>query len=333
MNLDNANDGTDNTDRMVASTSPLKLASDAAKGGIGAGFRTTFFMALVMVPSSLGIALLDWSGSLSWLADWLVPVTRLLGLPGEAVLVVLGSCLANIYSVIAMLGTLSLSLREMTILAVMTLTAHGLVIETRAMKRGGSSVVKMIVIRIGWAIALGWILNLLLPHEPAIMVTMTAGSARPAMLTMLAAWSLTTLGLLGKVLLLVCVLRVAQRLMEAFNITRLLARPLEPVMQVFGLPRDSGMLWVVSNVTSYTYALALMINQVKNGKMKTQDVDLFNHHVAICHNVLEDTALFMLLGLPLFWLVIPRLVAATMVVWSERIRRHLFRRSFRVGTA
>jgi len=66
--------------------------------------------------------------------------------------------------------------------------------------------------------------------------------------------------------------------------------------------------------------------------MKPQEADLFNHHAAVCHSLLEDSALFLAIGVPLFWITAPRLVAALIVVWFERLRRQHFRRSFRVGT-
>jgi hypothetical protein len=51
------------------------------------------------------------------------------------------------------------------------------------------------------------------------------------------------------------------------------------------------------------------------------------------HSLFEDTILFMALGVPIFWLTVPRLAMALVVVWFERMRRHYFRRSFKVGTA
>jgi hypothetical protein len=66
--------------------------------------------------------------------------------------------------------------------------------------------------------------------------------------------------------------------------------------------------------------------------MKRQEADLFNHHAAVSHSLLEDTILYAALGIPVFWLTVPRLAMAILVVWAERLRRTAFRRSFRVGT-
>ena len=97
------------------------LASGAKKA-----LSTILFLIKIMVPTSLVVALLGWSGILQVIAGYLSPLMRLVGLPGQAALVCLSSALLNIYSAIAVMGSLSLSLRDATILALMCLTAHNM---------------------------------------------------------------------------------------------------------------------------------------------------------------------------------------------------------------
>jgi hypothetical protein len=42
--------------------------------------------------------------------------------------------------------------------------------------------------------------------------------------------------------------------------------------------------------------------------MSLQEGDLFNHHAAISHSLLEDTVLYGANSLPVPWLLVPRLV-------------------------
>ena len=102
-------------------------------------------------------------------------------------------------------------------------------------------------------------------------------------------------------------------------------------MRFLGPPAKASFLWIVINVVGYAYGAGIVVAEIESGRMKPQDGDLFNHHAAVCHSLLEDTALFLALGLPLFWLTLPRLAMAAVVVWAERARRHYFRRSFRAG--
>ncbi|OHD19161.1 MAG: hypothetical protein A2Y38_06250 [Spirochaetes bacterium GWB1_59_5] len=306
----------------------------AVKSGLSSGLKTAFLLAKIMVPVSLGVALLQWSGVLSWAARFLAPTMGLLGLPGEAAFVLVSSALLTNYSAIAVIETLPLTMREITILAIMCLTAHNLIVETAIMKKSGSSAIKMVVMRIGWAIAAGYVFNLVLPADKTIAVTATsAGTTAVAFLPMLSAWGLSTLRLVAKVIVLVLLIMIGQRLMEEFRIMDFLSKLTAPAMRVFGLPHNASFLWIILNVVGYAYGAGIIMERVKDGKMKPQEADLVNHHACLCHSLLEDSVLYVAIGVPLFWITAPRVAMALVVVWFERIRRHRFRKSFKVGTA
>jgi spore maturation protein SpmB len=150
---------------------------------------------------------------------------------------------------------------------------------------------------------------------------------------MLGAWSLSTVRLSLKIVLFVVAVMITQRLLEEFGVMDFLSRLLAPVIRLFGLPREASFLWIVINIVGYAYGAGIIEEQVRAGRMKQQDADLFNHHAGLCHSLLEDTALFLAVGVPLFWITVPRLILALLAVWLERVRRHFFRHSFRVGTA
>jgi hypothetical protein len=151
-------------------------------------------------------------------------------------------------------------------------------------------------------------------------------------MVMIGNWGLSTLRLMVKILLLVCSIMVVQRLLEEFQVMYFLSRLLSPLMRILGLGAETSFLWMVVNVAGYAYGAAVILDRVHNGKMSLRDADLFNHHASLCHSLFEDTALYLAIGVPLFWLIVPRFMAAIVVVWVERIRRHRFRRSFKVGT-
>ncbi len=306
----------------------------AVKSGLSTGIKTAFLLAKIMVPVSLGVALLKWSGLLAWVAGFLAPAMGLLGLPGEAAFVLVSSALLTNYSAIAVIETLPLTMREITILAIMCLTAHNLVVETAIMKKSGSSALKMVVMRIGWAIAAGYVFNLVLPADKAAAITLKSTEmAAVAFLPMLTAWSLSTLRLVVKIIVLVLLIMIGQRLMEEFSIMDFLSKITAPAMRVFGLPHNASFLWIILNVVGYAYGAGIIMERVKDGKMKPQEADLVNHHACVCHSLLEDSILYVAIGVPLFWITVPRVAMALVVVWFERIRRHHFRRSFKVGTA
>jgi len=300
--------------------------------GLRAGLKSCLFLLKIAVPVSLAVSLLNYTGVLALLAGLINPLMTLLGLRGEAALVIVTSILLNNYSAIAVVQTLEFSGREVTILAVMCLIAHNMLVETAVMKTIGSSVWKMAILRIGTAIAAAFLLNLLLPDAIDVNYSAVTVGGRVAFGPYLYSWLVATAGLVLKIVVFVFAIMILQRLLEEFRITYFLSRLFAPLMRLFGLSRESSFLWIVINTIGYAYGAAVIMDQVKGGAMRPQEADLFNHHAAISHSLLEDSLLWWAIGVPLFWLVIPRVVLAVVVVWLERLRRHLFKSSFRVGT-
>jgi len=321
-------------------TSVIRRAASAATASVGPALRTTRFLVAVMVPISLAVMILNETGILHIVSARIDPAMGFIGLPGESSLVFLSAIFLSNYSAIAVIGTLSLSPREITILAVMCLIAHSLIVECAIMKKTGSSVMKMAALRIFTALAAAYLLNLILPGRAENTGTATIaklngsiGFSVTRLPSILAEWGLSSGILVVQIVVLVSLLMLAQKLLEEFGLVAALGKVMKPIMLVFGLPVSTSFLWIISNVIGLAYGSAIMIERSDSGKIPLLDADLFNHHAGISHSLFEDTVLYAALGVPVFWLLVPRMLLAVAVVWIERLRRILFRRSFRVGTA
>lgn len=306
----------------------------AAALGARKALRTLWQLLAVMVPVTLAMSVLGWFGAIDLASRLAAPVMGLVGLPGEAALVLASSVFMNLFAVVGMAGSLTLSLRDMTILSVVCLLAHNLVAETAAMRKTGSSATKMVFLRLLFGAGLAFVLNFLLPEKMALAPWSSgAPSTRPSFSGMLVAWAMGASPLILKVAAMVLAVMVTQRIFEEFRVLPLLSKLLSPAMPFTGLRAGWAFLWTATNVMGYPHGAGLLKVEIEDGRMKPQDGDLFNHHAAMSHSLLEETAIFAVLGLSLFWLVIPRLALAIILVWIERVRRHYFRRSFRAGVA
>jgi spore maturation protein SpmB len=156
--------------------------------------------------------------------------------------------------------------------------------------------------------------------------------ARPPVLPALGRWARDTGFLLLKMILLVSLVMILQKVLDEFGFMGALARALSPLLKLFGLPAGTSALWLVIQVAGYAYGAAVLVDQVAEGKLPQRDGDLLNHHAAACHSMLEDTVLFASIGAPVLIITLPRIVLAAIVVWLERARRYLLKKSFSVGT-
>lgn len=227
-----------------------------------------------------------------------------------------------------------LNLREATILGVMILFSHDLERESSLMRRAGSVRSWLPLLRFLCALGAGWGLGRVLPFWKSRL----AFWVRPVWSDMalwpgLGAWCLAFLRIFSLVFLLLIVIRIIQRLLEDLRVLELFEKLLGPIMKIFGMPAGWSRYWVTANISEYEFCSAQLKNDIDSGAIRPQDADLFNHHAAFCHSLFSDTALYTIVGMPFLWTLIPRLVAAFLVVWIEKLRRRYVKHSFRAGVA
>ncbi len=309
------------------------MLRDEAKSIARRSIAAMVMLFRVMVPVSFAVATLGWTGVLGSVSRIIGPGMRYFGIPGEASFAILSGFLLSNYSAIAAMSTLGLDPRQTLIVAVMCLMCHNLPIETAIMKKTGSPAVRMIAVRVLSAFATAFVLNLVLPRSMSGGATIaTISGSRDPYLRMLAGWAGATGFLMVRVASLVVAIMTVQRILELSGLMDAFSRYFSPVMKVFGLPVNAGFLWIVSNVVGYSYGAGVIVAAVDEGKMTHAEGDLFNLHASLSHSLLEDTILYASLSLPVFWLLVPRLIASLLVVRLERVRRMLVKRSYRVGT-
>lgn len=138
------------------------ITADTFKRGLNKGLTTTWELAKVVIPVYILVTFLKHTPALGWLAAACAPAMSLLGLPGEASLaIVLGNVL-NLYAAIGVMSTLTLTHKQVTILAVMLLLCHTIFIETAVSRRLGINPWVVAPARFALSMAAGVFLNLVM---------------------------------------------------------------------------------------------------------------------------------------------------------------------------
>lgn len=285
--------------------------------------KTSLWLLKIILPVSLLVRLLQYSGALSFFAEYLNPVFKLIGLPGESAIVFLTSIFLPLYSSIAVMTSLSITLREATILTLMCLIAHNLLVESAVQKKTGSSFWWMTTLRILSAFLVAFVLNQIMPFSNELFLSSIKQEVFTSIPQLLLAWVKTSSVLIFTIVAIISILMVLQRLLEEYNLFTVISRPLYPIMRVFGLSANSSFLWIIGNVVGLAYGGAIMIDLTENGKLNKKEADLVNHHLAISHSLLEDTLIFVALGIGLWWIVITRLTLAFFVVWGIHLKNYI----------
>ena len=291
----------------------------STKSALPKAGKTIWWLLKIILPISLAVSLLQYWGIIAYMAGFLSPAFSLIGLPGESAIVFISSLFLTLYAPIAIIATLALDMREITILALMCLISHNLFVESAIQKKTGSSAVRMFVMRFVTSFVAAYFLNLLLPQQLGENKQTETAIVFSNLSEMLIFWIKGAGALILKIVLIVTGLMVLQNILTEFKITDLISKAFAPFMKIMGLSPDSSFLWVISQIVGLTYGSAIMIEAVEKKQITTQNANLLNYHIAINHSLLEDTLLFVAIGVPAAWMIGPRFIIAIIVVWSIRI--------------
>ena len=90
--------------------------------------------------------------------------------------------------------------------------------------------------------------------------------------------------------------------------------------------------WVVPttgslSIVGLAYGGAIMVEQMQLKKLTQKEGHLLNHHLAVSHSLLEDTVIFVAIGIPALWILGTRLLFAIAVVWGRRLYNFIYSRN------
>ncbi len=135
---------------------------DTLKRGFMSGLKITWELSKIMVPVYFIVTILKHTPIINWISEGFAPLMGYLGLPGEAAIVLVMGNLVNLYAAIGAIASLNLTLKEISILAIMLSFCHSLLVETALAKKIGLSAINVIAVRVGLAVVSGIAFNLFL---------------------------------------------------------------------------------------------------------------------------------------------------------------------------
>ncbi|MBR5935701.1 MAG: hypothetical protein IKZ89_06080 [Bacteroidaceae bacterium] len=286
--------------------------------------KTIWWIFKITTVVSFIMFLLKYTGILTWIAAAVSPVFHIFGLPGDAALAYVSAYFINIYSGIAVISTLDLTVRQITILGTMNLAAHAMVAETAIQKKTGAPISYVICIRTLASITLGIIMNLVLPGRPVFNAENINLAEVPFLNIQGEFWPMFLVWLKGLARLtvwmttLIFTLNIIQRALYEYGIMNKVSRFFSPLLTVFGLPRETTFLWIVANVIGLLYGSAAIMDEMERGKISERSILLLNTHIGISHSNLEDLMLYAAMGGMWYWMLLFRWALVTILVWSLR---------------
>ncbi|ASN04750.1 nucleoside recognition domain-containing protein [Virgibacillus necropolis] len=287
--------------------------------GLQQGLQVTWTLGKVIFPITLLITILQYTPVLPWIIKQISPVMGLFGLSGEAAVpLVLGNAL-NLYAGIAAIVSFDFSVKEVFIMAMMLSFSHNLFIESTVASRVGVSAWLIGGIRITLAIVAGVAINLLWDGG-AEQAQYGLISSQPETLN---GWS--EIGLLGVQTALIAVVQLALIVIPLMIIMQFLrekgwltkfSNGLAPFTKLLGMEKNTSMTLVAGLTIGLAYGAGLMIQAVKEDNVSKRDMYLALIFLVSCHAVVEDTLIFIPLGIPVWPLLAIRLITAILLTMA-----------------
>lgn len=281
--------------------------------------KTCIWIIKITLAVSFAMMLLKYFDILPWISDAVSPVFNIFGLPGAAALAFVSGYFVNVYSCIAVMTTLELDWRALTILCTMVMCAHSMVLETAVLKKTGANGVRMVIIRTLCAFLMGIILNAILPGSSDLSVASYEAGEKLSFWSTLGDWAVSALKLVVMVIAIIYSLNILQRMLREFGIMEKIAKVFRPLMWVFGLPAGTVFLWLVANIIGLGYGAAAMLFELDRGDVTRRDVLLLDTHICISHSNLEDLLLLTACGAVWWIMLLSRWAMSIVLVWELRL--------------
>ncbi len=291
------------------------LLKQGTVAGLKKGWSGFVWMMKIIIPISFFTAILDWSGVMVHLDFLLKPLMGWLSLPPSAALPLIIGMLSSIYGGIAAMAVLPFSPAQMTLMAVFILMCHSLIQEGIIQGKSGIHPLKATLVRFGAATVTVLLIAPWIGSEP-VMTMPHSGlqAASQGFGEMIRHWAVTTLRLTVKIFFIIMALLTLLELLKAFGWIHPLVRALGPFLRVMGLDQKVGFLWMTAVVFGLSYGGATIVEEAKSGHLSKEELEILHFSIGMNHSMVDDPPLFLTLGIHPFWLYVPRLIVAIIIV-------------------
>ncbi|WP_110112494.1 nucleoside recognition domain-containing protein [Bacillus sp. CGMCC 1.16541] len=293
---------------------------ESIKKGFLVGLKTTWSLGKIIFPITLIVSILQYTPILEGFANLIAPLMKLIGLSGDAAIPLVVGNFLNLYAGIGAILSLDLTVKEVFILAVMLSFSHNLLVETGVALKVGVKLWVILTVRIGLAVVSAFFINLLWSggSEQAQYGFLASNTEEVSgwLAIFMQGVEKAGLGVLQLALIVIPVMMGIQILKDLHWLDAFSKR-MGPITRVLGMKENTSMTLATGLLIGLAYGAGVMIQAVKEDGVDQKDATLAFIFLVACHAVIEDTLIFIPLGIPVLPLLLIRVVVAiilTMVI-------------------
>ncbi|MGM8215233.1 nucleoside recognition domain-containing protein [Bacillaceae bacterium W0354] len=300
------------------------------KNGVKNGLHLTWSLGKIIFPITLIVTILQFTPVLPLIISWVEPLMGLLGLSGEAAVPLVLANVLNLYAGIGAIVSFDFSVKEVFIMAMMMSFSHNLFVESAVAAKVGVKFWIIVTIRLSLALISAILINLLWSGGQSMAkygLVPNDGPEPSGWLEIGLAGLQTAFYSIAQLALIVIPIMIIMQWLRDNHWLDWMSKKLAPFTKIIGVKPNASMTLVAGLTIGLAYGAGVMIQSVKEDHVSKKDMYLVLVFLVTCHAVVEDTLVFIPLGIPVWPLLVIRLTTAillTMVVayvWNRKERQ------------
>jgi hypothetical protein len=276
------------------------------KKSLKSSLKTSILILKLIIPIYILADILYYYNIFSYISFLIEPVTEAIGLPAQTSLSILSGMFLSEYAAVAFAAPLELTAQQWTTLAVFVGVCHALVIESLIIKKIGISNIYSYTLRLVCAFLLAYITSILpsswfaqaiVENSNHNMQTKKFESLYAVIENSVSNALILTFEIIILVTILILIMDLIKSKIKTSNNGKFSSR--------FSL--------FVGILLGITYGAGVLIQEAKTGNMTKPDILYTSTFLLICHAIIEDTLLFVILGANFTIVVLVRLIGAIII--------------------
>ena len=254
----------------------------------------------VILPVVVIIRFLELMGAIPYLAKFLEPLTGFIGIDGSLGLVWMAAILVNIYAGMAAFASLQAifdySVAETTILGLIILIAHSLPIEVAIARQSRVSAIFNLLFRFINAIIAGKILNLIFIKYDLFSEKNISFLKAPSATVSNIDWAILQIQNFLIIFLIIFFIITTINILKYLGIWQIIINILRAPLSYLGMSDKVANIILIGLTLGISFGGGFLIEESKKNNISKKDILLSLSFLSLCHSIIEDTILILLLG-------------------------------------
>ena len=272
----------------------------------------------VILPVVIVIRALELLGVIPYLAKFLEPLTNFIGIDGSLGLVWMAAMLVNIYAGMAAFASLQAifdyTVAETTILGLIILIAHSLPIEVAIARQSRVSAIFNLLFRFINAVIAGKILNYIFIKYELFNEKNSSILEIPTSVVSNTDWLILQSKNFLIIFVIIFLIITTINILKFIGLWQFIINILKIPLSYLGMSEKVANIILIGLTLGISFGGGFLIEESKKNNISKKDILLSLSFLSLCHSIIEDTILILLLGSHISGILIFRVIYTIVII-------------------